>query len=134
MVKELQPAQRIWEKQALAHNQTFTERVNQLRQEVGEFFQDVPIEDASKMEKDPKYYALEAVDIMIMCSSIVDHLGFDVNALIYEKLLQNFTKYPKSLITKLMDGGLSHKEAMATAKKNWDERKTPAPEPRRRGW
>lgn len=133
-MKELQPIQMLWEKSTLCHHQTLEDRVGKLREEVGEFFQDLPVDDAGKIRENPRYFAMEAIDIMILCSSIIDKLGFDVSALAYEKLHQNFTKYPKELITKFMDGGMTHQEALAEAKKNWDERKTASPKPRRRGW
>lgn len=133
-MKELQPAQRLWEAQAKIENQSLTDRVMQLRQEVGEFFQHLPVDDASSLEKRPKYHAMEAVDIMIMCSSIVDALGFDVQALLFEKLHLNFRKYPGELITKFMDEGMTHTQAMARLKETWDDRKTADPKPLRRGW
>jgi hypothetical protein len=63
----------------------------------------------------------EIVDVLILGINVLDHLGFDAENEILNKINTNFSKYNAMRLEDLLSQGLSREEAIKRLKEEWNE-------------
>ena len=63
----------------------------------------------------------EIVDVLILGINVLDHLGFDAENKILEKMNINFSKYNAYRLNYWLSQGLSREEAIKRLKEEWNE-------------
>jgi|GEM_PF-5359667 hypothetical protein len=125
-LNEFQAYQRVFERMLYGEEMPDVgKRFLRLLAEVHELkeFESIPNLKEELETNEPLRQAIagEIVDVLILGISVLDHLGFDAENKILEKIGLNFSKYNAKRLAYWLSKGLSREEAIKKLKEEWNE-------------